>query len=127
MPVSFVAALQDGTCRFEAQLGKGRHGEVYSLSSAFLPCKVAVKTGSQQQLQEEAAVMGELRHPNIVAGYGLLWGPQAADGSGPLWLAMERMQGSLAERLLQGRSVPLMLSASTLHLQHYDQVCLTQT
>ena len=63
--------------------------------------KAVLKTGpAAEVLEQEAAIMWKLRHPNLVACYGLISGPAQADGTRPLGRAMERMHPvSLLDRL----------------------------
>ena len=91
--------LQDGFCRFGKALGKGRNGEVQVLHAHFLPGAIVKSSASIESLQHEAEILADIQHPNVVAGYGTMWGPVLADGSRQIFLAMERLDHSLADRI----------------------------
>lgn len=79
-------------------LGSGRNGLVRKLQAFFLP-NVAIKTsGSNSNLRHEAELLSDICHPNVVAGYGTMWGPPEANGTKTLYLAMECMSHSLEDR-----------------------------
>lgn len=91
--------MQDVFSRLGPALGSGGNGEVSQLHAWALP-GAAVKSSSDELcLQHEAEVMSDIQHPNVLPGYGLLLGPALADGSRPLYLAMERLHQSLQTRL----------------------------
>ena len=87
--------LQDDACDFGAALGKGRNGAVQLLHAHFLPGAV-IKTGSLKAIEHEAAVLNDVHHPNVVAAYGTVFGPQ---GSQEVYLAMERLGPSMLDRV----------------------------
>lgn len=69
------------------------------LYAHFLP-GVVIKTGSTEAIQHEAAVLNDVHHPNVVAAYGTVMGPEMSDGSQEVYLAMERLGPSLMDRVM---------------------------
>ena len=69
------------SCRLGVTLGSGHFGEVYKgiLQSGEGDIEVAVKTlkegcneDDRVKFLQEAAIMGQFRHPNVVTMYGMV-------------------------------------------------------
>lgn len=92
--------LQDPRyCRLTEEVGSGANGAVQAWTTCVLPGAVFKTGGNQAAIEHEAGILRQVQHPNIVAGYGTMWGPKRADGSRTLYLAMERLSYSMDARL----------------------------
>ena len=106
-------ALSAGTMmaeyRIAGKLGSGGMGEVYRATDTKLHRDVAIKvlapqfaqnSGWMSRFQREARALASLNHPHIAAIYGL------EESAGVHAIAMELVEGHLAERMPRGR-VPI--------------------
>ena len=80
-------------------MGQGCNGAVQSIATCFLPGVVFKTAATVEDIEHEAGVLRQVQHPNLVAGYGTMWGPKNPDGSQNLYLAMERLSFTMLDRL----------------------------
>ncbi len=76
-------------------IGQGRNGSLCPVGNPDVPNTV-FKQGSPSELEHEAAIMHELRHPNVVQSFGLILA-KGPDGVGTHRLVLEHMKCSLED------------------------------
>ncbi|KAL0052143.1 hypothetical protein WJX82_008474 [Trebouxia sp. C0006] len=76
-------------------IGQGRNGSLCPVGNPDVPNTV-FKQGSPSELEHEAAIMHELRHPNVVQSFGLI-SAKGPDGVGTHRLVPEHMKCSLED------------------------------
>ena len=76
-------------------IGQGRNGSVCPVGNSDVPNTVH-KQGTPSELEHEAAIMHELRHPNVVQSFGLIV-TKGLDGPKTHRLVLEHMKCSLED------------------------------
>ncbi len=76
-------------------IGQGRNGSLCPVGNPDVPNTV-FKQGSPSELEHEAAIMHELRHPNVVQSFGLI-SAKGPDGPKTQCLVLERVNCSLED------------------------------
>ncbi|DBA70658.1 TPA: serine/threonine protein kinase, CMGC, CDC2/CDK subfamily [Trebouxia sp. C0005] len=82
-------------CIYGESIGKGRNGFLRPVGNPDVPNTVQ-KQGTPSELEHEAEIMHELRHPNVVQSFGLILA-KGPDGPKTQCLVLEHMKCSLED------------------------------
>ena len=87
--------MQRRGCIYGESIGKGRNGFLRPVGNPDVPNTVQ-KQGTPSELEHEAEIMHELRHPNVVQSFGLILA-KGPDGPKTQCLVLEHMKCSLED------------------------------